>query len=473
MKLEYLNRTYIKLKNIFVQILEAVKGTESDYTSLSLQKALILLSIPMVLEMFMESVFIIFDIYFVSKLGADAVSIVGLTESMLTIMYAFGIGFSISATAIVSRRIGEKEPREAGRAACQALIVTISASTAIAISGILFSDNLLRLMGASELSIQHYSGYTKWMLGGNATIMLLFVLNGIFRGAGDAAIAMRVLWFANLINIVLDPVLIFGLGPFPKLGIEGAAIATNIGRGSAVLYQLYILFFGNSRLKFFISDFKPNYSQIIAFLRLSYSGIFQMLIATTSWVGLVRIISSFGSVSVAGYTIGIRVMIFALLPASGISNAAATLVGQNLGAGKAKQAEKSAWTSGFVNAVLMGFAGLLIAIWPETIIGFLTNDYEVILKGADCMRILSIGFVSYAFGMVVVNSLNGAGDTFTPMIINIFCFWLLEIPLAYFLAISMGMNEKGVYYAIVIAETAMTLTAIIIFRRGKWKLLKV
>ena len=466
---KYRNR-YIKF---FSEISEAIRGTEYDYTSLSLQKALILLSIPMVLEMLMESVFTIFDIYFVSKLGADAVSIVGLTESMLTIMYAFGIGLSISATAIVSRRIGEKEPRLASQAAFQALIVTAAVSATISFVGLFFSQDLLRLMGASESSILSYSGYTKWMLGGNATIMLLFVLNGIFRGTGDAAIAMRVLFIANAINIVLDPMLIFGIGPFPELGIEGAAIATNIGRGTGVVIQLYTLIFGRSRISFALQDLKVDVKFIGSYLKLSYAGISQMLIATTSWIGLVRIISTFGSVSLAGYTIGIRIMIFALLPASGIGNAAATLVGQNLGAKKPGQAEKSVWASGAVNSILMGIVGLVFVLWPEAFIKILNHDPDVVLKGAECLRILSIGFISYGFGMVVVNSLNGAGDTFTPMIINLFCFWLLEIPLAYFLAIGLKMNEKGVYYAIVIAETAMTISSIAVFRLGKWKQLKV
>jgi putative MATE family efflux protein len=329
-------------------------------------------------------------------------------------------------------------------------------------------------MGASEASIYHYSSYTRLMLGGNATIILLFVLNGILRGAGDAAIAMRVLWLANLINVVLDPMLIFGIGPFPQMGIEGAAIATNIGRGIGVLYQLYSLIFGTrSRLRFAIRDIVPDMLQIKSFLKLSYAGIFQLLIATSSWIGLVRIISSFGSISVAGYTVGIRIMIFAMLPASGISNAAATLVGQNLGAKNPQKAERSVWVSGLINAIFMGIAGLIIVLIPEKIISFLTDDPLVIAKGADCMRIMSIGFIAYGFGMVVVHSLNGAGDTFYPMIINLFCFWLLEIPLAYFLAIHLGMNEKGVYYAIVIAETCMTLTAILVFRRGRWKLQKV
>lgn len=474
----YMNRNKIlhyinKVKEILSEVKDSISGTELDYTSLSLRKALILLSIPMVLEMLMESVFTIFDIYFVSKLGAEAVSIVGLTESMLTIVYAFGIGFAISATAIVSRRIGEKNKKEASRAAAQALLVAFCSILLISVLGLLFSKDLLRLMGASKQSIELYSSYTKWMLGGNATIMFLFVLNGIFRGAGDAAIAMRVLWVANIINIILDPMLIFGWGPFPEMGIEGAAIATNIGRGVGVLFQFYILIFGKRSIRLVLSNLKPNLQQILAYLKLSYAGISQLLIATSSWIGLVRIISTFGSVSIAGYTVGIRIMIFAMLPAAGISNAAATLVGQNLGAGKPQNAEKSAWLSGVVNAIFMGIAGLIMVIWPDAILGVLTGDPEVIEKGAECLRIMSVGFVAYGFGMVMVHSLNGAGDTFSPMVINLFCFWIFEIPLAYVLAIVMGMGEKGVYYSIVIAETLMTAMAFYLFKKGRWKLKKV
>lgn len=461
------------IKSFIKQISEAISGTEADYTSISLRKALLLLSIPMVLEMSMESVFTIVDIYFVSKLGADATSVVGLTESMLSILYAFGIGFAISATAMVSRRIGEREPRLAANAAFNAIMVAVTVSIAISFVGLLFSDDLLRLMGASETAIRNHGGYTHWMLGGNITIMFLFLLNGIFRGAGDAAVAFRVLLIANSINVVLDPMLILGIGPFPELGVEGAAIATNIGRGIGVLFQLAILFNGNGRIRFLPGDLMPDFEQVKSFVKLSASGIAQLLIATTSWVGMVRIISEFGSVTVAGYTIGIRLIVFAMLPSVGLSNAAATLVGQNLGAGKPGQAERSVWTTGVANAIFLGLIGLLMVIWPGSFIRLLVNDPDVVHKGIECLRIISIGFVAYGFGMVVVHSLNGAGDTFTPMIINLFCFWLLEIPLAYLLAIKMGMNEHGVYYAIVIAESAMTLTSILVFRRGRWKLRRV
>ncbi len=462
-----------KIKSFIKDISDAIKGTEADYTSISLRKALMLLSIPMVLEMSMESVFTIVDIYFVSKLGSDATSIVGLTESMLTFVYAFGIGFAMSATAIVARRIGEKEPRKAANAAFQTLIVASITTLLISIVGILFSDDLLKLMGASSDVIAKHGGYTKLMLGGNFTIMFLFILNGIFRGAGDAAIAFKVLFFSNIINIVLDPLLIFGIGPFPELGVAGAALATNIGRGLGVAFQLYTLFNGSSRIKLYLNDLRVDFEQIVSFLKLSSSGIFQFLIGTSSWVVMVRIISEFGSIAVAGYTIGIRIIIFALLPSAGLSNAAATLVGQNLGAGKPLQAEKSVWSTGIANAIFLGAIGLFLIIFPESTIRLLVQQDDVVAKSVECLRIISIGFIAYGFGMVLVHSFNGAGDTVTPMFINIFCFWLIEIPLAYILAIKFGFREKGVYYAIVIAETAMTLTALFFFMRGKWKLKKV
>jgi len=462
-----------KIKSFIKDISDAIKGTEADYTSISLRKALILLSIPMVLEMSMESIFTIVDIYFVSKLGSDATSIVGLTESLLTLVYAFGIGFAISATAIVSRRIGEKKPRKAANAAFQAMLVAGAVTLVISIVGILFSDGLLRLMGAGSEAIQNHGGYTKLMLGGNITIMFLFILNGIFRGAGDAAIALKVLCISNLINIVLDPLLIFGIGPFPELGVAGAAVATNIGRGTGVLIQLYTLFAGSSRIRLYLRDLRPDFNQIKSFIKLSIAGISQLIIGQTSWIVMVRIISEFGSLAVAGYTIGIRIIIFALLPSSGLSNAAATLVGQNLGANKPKQAEKSVWSTGIANAIFLGIIGLILIIWTEPVIRLLVQQPDVVSKSVECLRIVSIGFIAYGFGGVLVNSLNGAGDTITPMIINIFCFWLFEIPLAYILAIKFGMQERGVYYAIVIAETAMTITAMIFFIRGKWKLKKV
>lgn len=470
----YYYKTYLlRIKSFLKDISDSIKGTDADYTAISLRKALMLLSIPMVLEMSMESIFTIVDIYFVSKLGSDATSIVGLTESLLTLVYAFGIGFAISATAIVSRRIGEKDQRKAANAAFQTILVAGIVASVISLIGILFSDHLLSLMGATNESITMHGSYTKLMLGGNITIMFLFILNGIYRGAGDAAIALKILFISNLINIVLDPLLIFGIGPFPELGIAGAAVATNIGRGTGVAIQLYTLFAGSSRIHLYLKDLRPDFQQIKSFIKLSSAGIFQLIIGTTSWVVMVRIISEFGSLAVAGYTIGIRIIIFALLPSSGLSNAAATLVGQNLGAGKPKQAEQSVWSTGIANAIFLGTIGLVLVIWPEPIIRLLVQQTDVVDKSVECLRIVSIGFIAYGFGMVLVNSLNGAGDTLTPMYINIFCFWLFEIPLAYILAVKFGMQERGVYYAIVIAETTMTLTALFFFVRGRWKLMKV
>lgn len=473
MKRNIYNHYLKQIKYFLEEISDAIKGTEADYTSISLRKSLILLSIPMVLEMSMESVFTIVDIYFVSKLGSDATSIVGLTESLLTLVYAFSIGFAISATAIVSRRIGEKEPRKAANAAFQTMLVAGSISILISLVGILFSNSLLRLMGASSEAIINHGDYTKLMLGGNFTIMFLFILNGIYRGAGDAAIALKVLCFSNLINIVLDPLFIFGIGPFPYLGVTGAAVATNIGRGLGVTYQFYTLFKGDSRIRLYLNDLKIDLKQILAYIKLSSTGILQLLIGTSSWIVMVRIISEFGSVAVAGYTIGIRIIIFALLPSSGLSNAAATLVGQNLGAGKPQQAVKSVWSTGIANAIFLGTIGLVLIIWPEPVIRLFIQQTEVVSKSIECLRIISFGFIAYGFGRVMVQSLNGAGDTVTPMFINIFCFWLFEIPLAYLLAIKFGMHEQGVYYAIVIAETTMTITVLLFFLRGKWKLKKV
>lgn len=473
MKRDYYKYYLIRIKSFFKDISDAIKGTEADYTSINLRRALILLSIPMVLEMSMESIFTIVDIFFVSKLGSDATSIVGLTESLLSLVYAFGIGFAISATAVVSRRIGEKQPRKAANAAFQAMLVAGSVSLLISLIGIFFSDKLLSIMGASHEAISAHGGYTKLMLGGNITIMFLFILNGIYRGAGDAAIALRVLCISNMINIVLDPLLIFGIGPFPELGVTGAAVATNIGRGTGVLIQLYTLFNGSNRIRLYLHDLKPDLKQIISYIKLSSAGILQLLIGTSSWVAMVRIISEFGSLAVAGYTIGIRVIIFAILPSSGLSNAAATLVGQNLGAGRPSQAAKSVWSTGIANTIFLGIIGLILVTWPEPVIRLLVQQDDVVNKSVECLRIISLGFIFYGFGMVLVNSLNGAGDTLTPMFINIFCFWLFEIPLAYILAIKFGMQERGVYYAIVMAEVAMTLTALLFFIRGKWKLKKV
>lgn len=460
-------------RQIWTDIKESISGTEQDFTSGSLRRAIFLLSVPMVLEMLMEAIFAVVDIYFVSKLGSEAVATVGLTESLITIVYAIGVGLSMATTALVSRRIGEKDPERAARAAFQSILTGLAVSVLIAIPGLFYAKELLILMGASEKMFTEMSSYTAIMLGGNAVIMLLFIINAVFRSAGDAAISFRVLIIANGLNIILDPMLIFGIGPFPELGIKGAAIATNTGRGLAVMYQLYLLFFGNGRVKLMAKNIRIHFETIRKLLRLSAGGIGQYLIATSSWIFLFRIMAEFGSDALAGYTIAIRVVIFTLLPAWGISNAAATLVGQNLGAGKPDRAEKSVWTVGKINMYYMGLVSIALILVPGFFINIFTEEAGVISSGIASLRILSYGFILYGLGMTVVQSFNGAGDTITPMWINLICFWLLEIPLAYFMALELNIGEQGVYYAVIISESLMAIIAVWYFKKGKWKLKQV
>ncbi len=473
MNLDIANTNRQKLKLFFRDLKEAVSGTEQDFTEVRLSRAILLLSIPAVLEMIMESIFVVVDIFFVSKLGPDAIATVGLTESLLTIVYAISLGLATATTSMVSRRIGEKNPDKASETAFQAILTGVIVSVIIAVPGALFARDLLDIMGASPVIVNEMSGYATIVLAGNTVVMLLFIINAIFRSAGDAAIAMRVLWIGNIINMILDPCLIFGFGPFPEMGIKGAAIATTTGRGIAVMYQVYLLFFGKKRIQLSVKHFGINFRIIFRLIKISLGSIGQNLIATSSWIALVRIISIFGSEIVAGYTIAIRIINFIILPSWGISNAASTLVGQNLGAGKPDRAERSVMITGWVNMIFLGIVGIIFVVFPEPFIRLFISDPEVLKTGAACLRIISIGFIGYGFGMVLVNSFNGAGDTTTPLKINIFSYWLIEIPLAYLFAISSGMNENGVYLAIVIAETIMTLTAYLVFRRGKWKLKEV
>lgn len=468
-----LNSTKDRISTFFRDVAEAVSGSEQDFTEGKLSRAILLLSIPSVLEMVMESVFVIVDIYFVSKLGADAVATVGITESMITIIYAIAIGLGTATTSMVSRRIGEKKPESASNAAFQAIMTGLAVSFIIGIPGAIFAEKLLGFMGASRNIIENMSGYTRIMLGGNIVIMMLFIINAVFRSAGDAAVAMKVLWIGNIINIILDPIFIFGLGPFPEMGVTGAAIATNIGRGSAVLVQFYLLFFGNKRIRLSVKNITIDFRIMLKLLKLSFGSIGQNLIGTTSWIALVRIISIFGSEVVAGYTIAIRIIGFTILPSWGISNASSTLVGQNLGAKKPERAERAVWVTGWVNMILLGIIGLILVIFPEFFIRLFIDNENVIKSGVLGLRIISIGFIAYGLGMVLVNSFNGAGDTSTPLKINVFAFWLVEIPLAWLLAIKAGLNEEGVFIAIVIAESLMTLIAWLVFRRGKWKLKEV
>ena len=423
----------------------------------------------MVLEMAMESVFAVVDIYFVSGLGASAVATVGLTESLLTLVYAVAIGLSMGTTAMVARRIGEKDRHGAADSAVQAVILALAASIPVSLVGIFFAKKVLAMMGGDAWCLEHGYRYTVWMLGGNAVIMLIFVNNAILRGAGDAAMAMRVLWVANGINIVLGPSLIRGWGPFPELGIQGAGIATTIGRGTGVLVQVWVLFHGAKHIRVLRSQVHVHAEVMWRLIRLSLGGIGQLVIATSSWIGLVRIMSEFGSVALAGYTIAVRIIVFTFMPAWGMSNAAATLVGQNLGAKKPERAERSAWLTGFANMGFMGVVAAIYIVWNEELVRIFTHDPAIIAVGADCLRIVSYGYLFYAWELVMIQAFNGAGDTVTPTKINFVCFWLIEIPVAYLLAMKLGVGEHGVYWSIVIAESVAGLVAIWLFRRGTWK----
>jgi putative MATE family efflux protein len=458
-----------KSSRLWADLREGIVGTQQDFTEGSLGRAIILLAIPMVLEMSMESLFAVVDVFYVSQLGADAVATVGITESLLTLIYAVALGLSMATTALVARRIGEKRPEEAAVAAVQAIVLSLVVSLFIAFAGAIFAAKLFRLMGASEAIIENGIGYAVWMLGGNATVMLLFLNNAIFRGAGDAVIAMRALWLANLVNIVLDPCFIFGWGPFPEMGVTGAAVATNIGRGLGVCYQLYSLMRGRGRVRVQRHHWALNMDVMWRLLRVSLGSICQFLIATASWLGLVRIIAIFGSAALAGYTIALRIIIFSILPSWGLSNAAATLVGQNLGAGKPERAEKSVWLTGFSNMLFLGCIAVVFIVFPEPLIHLFTSDAAVVPVGVDCLRYVSYGYLFYAYGMVIVQAFNGAGDTGTPTIINLFCYWLFQIPLAYILAIHWGLGTRGVFLAITIAESLIAAVGILVFRRGRWK----
>jgi len=423
----------------------------------------------MVLEMLMESLFGIVDIYFVARLGADSVATVTLTESSLVLVFGVALGLSIATTAFVARRIGEKDPEGAAVAAVQSIAIGIAISIVTGIAGILFAPRMLSLMGASPSVIASGHRYTAVLLGGSAVIFLIFLINAIFRGAGDAALAMRTLWLANAINIVLDPCLINGWGPFPKLGIMGAAVATTTGRGIGVLYQFHALMSGKSRVRVGLAQLRLNLNVMWRLVRVSVSGMIQFLIADASWLGLIRIASLFGTASVAGYGLGIRVFMFVILPSWGLSNAAATLVGQNLGAGHPERSEKAVYLTGFYNMCYMGLLSVVFLILAPQLAGFFTRDPEVLRVAVLLLRILSIGNICYAWGMVLVQAFNGAGDTITPSVINFFCYWLFQIPLAWFLAIVMGLGPKGVFSSIPSAEAAMTICAMVVFRRGRWK----
>ena len=454
---------------LLATIREALRGSQLDYTAAPVGRSVIMLAVPMVMEMAMESIFAVADVFWVAHLGADAVATVGLTESLLTIIYTAAMGLSIGATALVARRTGEQDPDGAARAAGQSVILGLFVALAIAAVAAPNASRLLRVMGASEQLIESGVGFTRVMLGGNATVLLLFMLNAVFRGSGDAAIAMRVLWLGNILNIVLGPCFIFGWGPFPQLGVTGAAVATNLGRGTAVACQLAILFGGRSRVRLNMHHLRLDFALMRSVLRLSGSGTIQILIATASYVGLVRILSVFGSDALAGYTIGMRVIMFALLPAFGLSNAAATMVGQNLGAKRPDRAEQAVWTAALYNMIFLGAVGVVFLAAAPYIADFFTSDPSVRPFAIGCLRTVSLGFVFYAYGMVLTQAFNGAGDTWTPTILNLFVFWLWEIPLAWWLSTHAGFEARGVFMALTIAYSTLAVVTAILFRRGGWK----
>lgn len=455
--------------SVWQEIRNAIRGVEVDYTQISLKRAIFLLAVPMILELLMETTFAVADIFFVGKLGASAVATVGLTETYLFLFYSIAMGLSVAVTAIIARRIGEKNKEDAAKSAVQAIALGVLASIPFLIAGIFFSKELLALMGGDPWVIEEGYKYTQWMLGGNVVIMLLFVINAIFRGAGDAAIAMWVLTIANGINIVLDPILIFGWGPIPAMGVEGAAIATNIGRGIGVLMQLWLLFKGGKQIRLSMDQLYLDTKILLNILKTSLGGIGQMIISMTSWIFLMRILADIGSEAVAGTTITIRIMMFAMMPAWGLSNAAATLVGQNLGAGNPDRAEATIWKVGAYNMFYLVLVSLLFFFFNEELVGIFTNDKVVIAIGAEWLQILSYSFFVYGWWMVSVQAFNGAGDTKTPTKINLVFFWLIQIPLSYFLAIHLGWEQSGVFWGVFVSETSVGIFTLWLFRKGKWK----
>ena len=459
-----------RVRRFFGLFREAIRDNEVDYTKEPVPRALGLLAIPMMLEMSMESVFAVVDIAFVAQLGTDAVAAVGITEALITVLYAVAMGLGLAVTAMVSRRIGAGNADEAARVAGQAIWIALAVSMLVGVLGASYAGDLLRLMGASTAVIDTGTGYTTVLLGGSFSIVFLFLLNASFRGAGDAAIALRSLWLANGINIVLDPCLIFGLGPFPEMGVTGAAVATTIGRGTGVLYQLYYLLRGKGRLNFAVGHLRFVPQLTTRLLKVSAGGVGQFLVATSSWIVLMRIVAIYGSAPVAAYTIAIRMIEFVLLPAWGLGNAAATMVGQNLGAGYPERAERSARKAGFYNLVFMSVVGAISFTFAAEITGLFINDPDVLEYGTNCLRILAIGYPAYAIGMVMSQAINGAGDTVTPTIINLIAFWVVQIPLAYALATKAGLGPNGVFTAIVVGESLLTLLAVAVFRSGRWKL---
>jgi len=453
--------------------LEAVHGSPRDYTQGSIGKAVILLGIPMVLEMVMESVFAITDIFFAGRLGPNAIAVIGLTESLLTVVYTIAFGLCIGAMATVARRVGEHDAEGAAKTAVQVLFLGLAVSVLLALIGVPFAPHFLRLIGAAPDVIQEGTAYARVMFGANAAILLLFLGNAVFRGAGDGSIAMRALWLANGINVLLAPCFIYGFWIVPEMGVTGAAVATTLSRGIGAAYTLSYLFRSGSRLRVERRHWALDPGVMWKIIRLSATGTFQMFVMTASWIGMFRIVSRFGSDAVAGYTIGIRVMLFALFPAFGLGNAAATMVGQSLGAKKPERAEKAVWIAGFYNMIFLGVMGVLFLVFAPVITGWFSLSPDVHRYATHCLRTVSCGFLFYAFGMVLTQSFNGAGDTWTPTWINFFVFWAFELPLAYALSSMMGMGPQGAFIAITVAFSLLAVVSAILFRRGGWKKQKV
>ncbi|MCS3798089.1 MATE family efflux transporter [Niastella sp. OAS944] len=463
-----------RIKTFFSLFKQALSGQEQDYTQGSIRRAVFLLAVPMILEMVLESVFALVDIYFVGKLNQrEAISTVVLTESVITIVYSVAIGLSMATTAMVARRVGEKNPEAASKAGMQSLLIAFFVTAIVSITGLYFASDILRLMGGSAETIRIGTNFTRIIFGGSIVIMLLFLINGIFRGAGDASMAMRSLWIANICNIILCPILIHGLGPIPAFGITGAAVATTTGRGIGVLYQLYHLFNGKRIIKLRRQYLVPDWPVIKSIVNIASTGIAQFLIPSGSWIVLTRIMATFGDAAVDGYAVALRLIMFFLLPAWGLSNAAATLVGQNLGAQQPLRAEQSVWKTVQFNLIFMASVMLVFLLFAQPIVGFMNKDTSIVSYGVQALRIISLGYIFYGIGMVVSNAFNGAGDTKTPTLINIFGFWLFQVPLAYLLAIIFELGPKGVFIAIVAAETGISIAGIILFRRGKWKQVKI
>lgn len=465
-----LTRLVAALRAARALLRESLGGETRDYTALPVPRAALLLAIPMILEMAMESLFVIVDLYFVAGLGAEAVAAVGLTEAVLTIVYALGLGLGMGATALVARRVGEGNAAAAREVAAQTLWVGVLVATVLCGLGAMYAVPILEAMGASPAVVAVGSGYARVMLAGSGTIACLFLFNGAWRGAGDAALAMRVMWLANGLNILLVPCLIHGLGPFPALGVTGAAVATTCGRACGVALQLLSFADGGRRLGLSARDLLPRPRVMFALLRVAFGGIAQLLVATSSWVVLMRLVAPHGSAAVAGYTIAIRLLAFSLLPAWGLANAAATLVGQHLGAGQPAHAERAVWQVAGVSALVMLVVGLLSMACAPALVGFFTDDPAVRAQGVSCLRIVAAGYGFYAVGMIVTQAFNGAGDTTTPTLVNLVGFWLLQIPLAWALAAPLGLGSRGVFFAVLGAETFIALLAAGLFRRGRWKL---